>query len=175
MPMKEVRNPPKDGSLARLSPSRIGNLILGTALADLKPIGWDPASISNRSKCELGGRLRRETGLPLRSITGFLRIAKSSYEYQRARLTDRRDRDADIRCLVRKLFAAENGARGYRAVHARLRRAGVVASEKRVRRVMREEGLRPAYARRRRRGYSSYEGEASKAPTTRRARDSSAG
>ena len=29
---------------------------------------------------------------------------------------------------------------------------------------MREEGLRPAYSRRRRRGYSSYAGEVSKAP-----------
>lgn len=76
----------------------------------------------------------------------------------------RRDRDADIRQLVKDLFASERGARGYRAVHARMRRAGVVASEKRVRRVMREEGLRPAYSRRRRRGYSSYAGEVSKAP-----------
>ena len=133
-------------------------------MADLKAVGWDPASISNRSKCELGERLRRETGLPLRSITGFLRISKSSYEYQRARLARRRDRDADIRQLVKDLFASERGARGYRAVHARMRRAGVVASEKRVRRVMREEGLRPAYSRRRRRGYSSYAGEVSKAP-----------
>ena len=33
------------------------------------------------------------------------------------------------------------GAWGYRTVWARLRREGVIASEKRVRRVMREEGL----------------------------------
>ena len=41
---------------------------------------------------------------------------------------------------------------------------GVAASEKCVRRVMSEEGLRPACARHRRRGYSSYEGEVSTAP-----------
>lgn len=164
MPTKGIYDPPKSGPLAGLNPDQIENLLLRAVLADLKAGGWDPASISNRSKCELGERLRRETGLPLRSITGFLRISKSSYEYQRARLACRRDRDADIRPLVRELFDAENGARGYRAVHARMRRAGVVASEKRVRRVMREEGLRPAYAKRRRKGYSSYAGEVSKAP-----------
>lgn len=164
MTAKGIYDPPKSGPLAGLNPDQIENLLLRAVLADLKAGGWDPASISNRSKCELGERLRRETGLPLRSITGFLRISKSSYEYQRARMASRRDRDADIRCLVRELFEAEHGSRGYRAVHARLRRAGVVASEKRVRRVMREEGLRPAYARRRRRGYSSYAGEVSKAP-----------
>ena len=164
MPTKGTYDPPESGPLSGLTPDQVENLLLRAVLADLKAGGWDPASISNRSKCELGERLRRETGLPLRSITGFLRISKSSYEYQRARLGARRDRDADIRGLVRELFAAENGSRGYRAVHARLRRAGVVASEKRVRRVMREEGLRPAYARRRRKGWSSYEGEVSKAP-----------
>lgn len=164
MPTKGIYDPPKSGPLAGLNPDQIENLLLRAVLADLKAGGWDPASISNRSKCELGERLRRETGLPLRSITGFLRISKSSYEYQRARLACRRDRDADIRPLVRELFDAENGARGYRAVHARMRRAGVVASEKRVRRVMREEGLRSAYAKRRRKGYSSYAGEVSKAP-----------
>lgn len=112
----------------------------------LKAGGWDPASISNRRKCELGERLRRATGLPLRSITGFLRISKSSYEYHRARL-GRPDRDADIRGLVASTFEEGRGAWGYRVVHARLRRAGVVASEKRVLRVMREKGLRPAYDR----------------------------
>ena len=91
-----------------------------------------------------------------------MRISKSSYEYHRARLG--RDRDADIRGAVRDVFGEGRGAWGYRTVWAHLRRRGVLCSEKRVRRVMREEGLRPVYARRRRRGYSSYAGEVSKAP-----------
>ena len=82
MPTKGIYDPPKSGPLAGLNPDQIENLLLRAVLADLKAGGWDPASISNRSKCELGERLRRETGLPLRSITGFLRISKSSYEYQ---------------------------------------------------------------------------------------------
>ena len=129
-------------------------------LADLKAGGWDPASISNRSKCELGERLRLATGLPLRSITGFLRISRSSYEYHRARLG--RDRDAALRPLVAAEFEASGGRYGYRRVHAALRRRGVVASEKRVRRVMREEGLEAARPRRRR--WSSYAGEEGRAP-----------
>ncbi len=164
-PMAEPRSiyePPRSGPLAGLNPDQIENLLPGAVLADLKAVGWDPASISNRSKCELGERLRRATALPLRSITGFLRISKSSYEYHRARLG--RDRDADIRGAVRDVFGEGRGAWGYRTVWAHLRRRGVLCSEKRVRRVMREEGLEVVYDRRRRRGYSSYAGEVSKAP-----------
>lgn len=164
MAIKGLYDPPRSGPLAGLNPDQIENLLLRAVLADLKAVGWEPASISNRSKCELGERLRRETGLPLRSIIGFLRISKSSYEYQRARLAERADRDGDIRAQVVATFARGDGMWGYRTVWARMRRAGTVASEKRVLRVMREEGLRPAYAKRRRRGYSSYAGEVSKAP-----------
>ena len=152
---KGLYDPPATGPLAGLAPAQIENLLLRAVLADLKAGGWDPASISNRSKCELGERLRRETGLPLRSITGFLRISRSSYEYHRSRLG--LDRDAALRPLVREAFEAGRGRYGYRRVHAELRRRGVVASEKRVRRVMREEGL--AARRPRRRRYSSYAGE----------------
>lgn len=113
--------------------------------------------MSSARKTALGERSGRATGLPLRSITAFLRISKSSYEYHRARL------GRDIRGLVREAFEASGRSRGYREVHARLEREGVVASEKRVRRVMREEGPRPAYAGRRRR-WSSYAGEVSTVP-----------
>ena len=178
-PMPEdrlINEPPRSGPLAGLTPDQIEILLLRAVLADLKAFGWDPASISNRSKCELGERLRRATAPPLRCVIGFLRISKSSYEYWRRRLAEGLpDRDVDIRGLVRDAFEASGGSRGYREVHARLRRTGVAASEKRVRRVMREEGLRPAYARRRHRGWSSYAGEVSKAPPNLVARDFGAG
>ena len=159
-PMPEDRSiyePPRSGPLAGLTPDQIESLLPGAVLADLKAVGWDPASISNRSKCELGERSRRATALPLRCVTGFLRISKSSHEYWRRRLAEGLpDRDADIRGLVRDAFEASGGSRGHREPPSLLRRAGEAAGEKRVRRVMREEGLRPAYARRRRRGWSSY-------------------
>ena len=75
-----------------------------------------------------------------------------------------RDRDADIRDRVVRIFREGSGCWGYRTVWARLRREGVRASEKRVARVMREEGLEVVYNKRRARGYSSYAGEVSKAP-----------
>ena len=99
-PDKSTYAPPATGPLAGLNEDQIENLLLRAVLADLKAAGWDPASISNKSKCELGERLRRATALPLRSITGFLRISKSSYEYWRPRVAAPRDRDADIRDRV---------------------------------------------------------------------------
>ena len=62
------------------------NQLLRAVLDDLKGEGCAPRSISNRRKAEFGERLRRATALPLRSITGFLRISKSSYEYWRPRV-----------------------------------------------------------------------------------------
>lgn len=159
MSTRRLYDPPASGPLAGLEPAQIENMLLRAVLDDLKGEGSHPASMSNRSKCELGERLRRATGLPLRSITAFLRISRSSYEYHRARLG--RDRDAALRPLVREAFEASGGAYGYRRVHAELRRRGTRVSEKVVRRVMREEGLEAARPRRRR--YSSYAGEGGRA------------
>ena len=156
-------DPPASGPLSGLTPDQIENLLLRAVLADLKAAGWDPASISNRSKCELGERLRRETGLPLRSITAFLRISKSSYEYHRARL-GRPPKYGALSAEVERIFLEDGrSARGYRFVHAGLAREGMRVSEKVVRRLMRERGLRPAYARKRKR-WSAYAGEIDDAP-----------
>lgn len=149
------------------------NMLLRAVLDDLKGAGSHPGSISNRRKCELGERLRAATGLPLREITAFLRISRSSYEYHRARL-GRPDKYAGLRARVRELFDEGSRAWGYRTIWARLRREDVRVSEKVVRRLMREEGLSAAYNRRRRRGWSSYEGEVSAAPPNLVARDFSA-
>lgn len=146
---------PATGPLSGLSPDQVENRLLRAVLDDLKGEGCAPRSISNRRKAEFGERLRRETGLPLREITAFLRISKSSYEYQRARLGE--DRDAALRGPVREAFEEGRGCYGYRRVNALLRLRGTRVSEKRVRRVMREEGLVAARPRRRR--YSSYAGE----------------
>ncbi|WP_418379516.1 helix-turn-helix domain-containing protein, partial [Adlercreutzia equolifaciens] len=79
------------------------NMLLRAVLDDLKGAGSHPASMSNRRKCELGERLRAATGRPLREITAFLRISRSSYEYWRARLS-RPDKYAALRGRVRELF-----------------------------------------------------------------------
>lgn len=137
------------------------NMLLRAVLDDLKGAGSPPGSMSNRRKCELGERLRAATGAPLREITAFLRISRSSYEYHRARLG--RDRDGWLRPLVRASFGASGGSYGYRRVHADLARGGARVSEKRVRRVMREEGLEARSTARSPHRYSSYAGEEGRA------------
>ena len=137
------------------------NQLLRAVLNDLKAGGSLPASISNRRKAELGERLRAATGRRLREITRFLGISKSSYEYHRARLGT--DRDAAIRPLVRAAFEGARGAYGYRRVHAELAARGVRCSEKRVRRVMAEEGLVARSTARAPHRYSSYAGEEGRA------------
>ena len=153
--------PVNDEERAAYEAAMTENMLLRAVLDDLKGAGSHPGSMSNRRKCELGERLRAATGLPLREITAFLRISKSSYEYHRARLG--RDKYASLRADVRRLFEESGRSAGYRPVWARLRREGVRVSEKVVRRIMREEGLRPLYLRKPKR-WSSYAGEASPAP-----------
>ena len=162
-PMEEsdLYAPPRSGPLAGLEPSQIENLLLRAVLADLKAEGWAPDSISNRSKCELGERLRMATGLPLRLITGFLRISKSSYEYHKCRLGH--DKYADLKKEISSVFETSGQTFGYRRIWATLKRSGVRVSEKVVRRIMREENLevvRPNKPRK----YCSYKGELTDAP-----------
>ncbi len=129
-------------------------------LDDLKGGGSHPLSTPMRSRCELGERLRLATGLPTSTITRFLEIPRSTWYYHRSRPA-RAGRGEALRPLVGAAFE-ECGRRGYRAVHAQLRRGGVRVSEKVVRRLMREMGLTARRGRRRR--WSSYAGETSPAP-----------
>lgn len=128
----------------------------------LDPKAAGLASLTTRQRVEYGERLRSELGLALTDVLSLLRMSKSTYEYNRSRILAgeaERGGDADIEALVAEVFeVAGDGARGYRFVHAEMRRRGVVCSEKRVRRVMRSLGLAPR-CRRRARRYSSYEGE----------------
>lgn len=119
-------------------------------------------SMSNMEKAALIDKLRLESDRPLRELTDSLRISKSSYEYCRAKLRAK-DRHAQLRIDIRRIFDGAGGRRGYRYVHNELREGGVVVSEKVVRRLMAEEGCKVAYLKRRRR-YSSYKGEISDAP-----------
>ena len=123
------------------------------------------SSSTNREKSELIEWLRANTARPLSELTASLRISKSSYEYWRHKFENPeptlRESIADD---VERIFREDgNSARGYRFVHARLVEERGATTEKAVRDVMRERGLRPVYLRRRKR-YSSYEGELDEAP-----------
>lgn len=151
--------PAEAGPLSGMTSEQIENLLLRAVLDDLKGGGSHPLSTPMGSRCELGARLRRATGLPTSAITRFLEIPRSTWYYHLRRAG--RDGDAWLRPYVAEAFE-ECGRRGYRCVHATLRAHGVRVSEKRVRRIMAEDGLAPR--RRRARRYSSYRGEVSPAP-----------
>ncbi len=157
--IRSLYEPAEEGPLAGMTPEQVENLLLRAVLDDLKGGGSHPASMPVRSRCGLAWRLRLATGLPMSPIIRFLEIPRSTWYYHRARLGI--DRLAWLRPFVREAFEL-CGRRGYRAVHATLRAAGVRVSEKVVRRVMREEGL--SARRPRRRPYSSYAGEPAPAP-----------
>jgi len=157
---KETTKVPKKKDIppevAVLSEAELENACLRAVLADLKAGGWDPDSISNRKKAELGERLRLETGRALREIIDFLKISKSSYEYHVKALA-RPDKYAEFRIRIRELFWENKSAYGYRRIWGKLRGEGICVSEKVVRRIMKEEGL-VVFAKRRRK-YSSYQGD----------------
>lgn len=144
----------------RIRQLELENDILRGAIDLLKAGSLD--AMSNMEKAMLIDELRLETDRPLRELTGSLRISKSSYEYCRAKLRAK-DRHAQLRADIRRIFDGAGGTRGYRYIHNELREEGTVVSEKVVRRLMAEEGCRVAYLKRRRR-YSSYRGEISDAP-----------
>ena len=133
------------------------------------PRAGDPERLSNRRKAELGERLRRDYGFPLRRVLTYFRISKSSYEYERRALARPREADEAFDARVATAFRLLRGTAGYRRVAACMREgAGGVAAgpapERRVRESMRRQGLRARRGRRPRRPYSSYAGEVDERP-----------
>ena len=108
-------------------------------------------------------KLRLESDRPLRGspIRGDLQEA---LWYCRAKLRAK-DKRAQLRIDIRRIFDGAGGTRGYRYVHNELREGGVVVSEKVVRRLMAEEGCKVAYLKRKRR-YNSYKGRYRTRPPT---------
>ena len=120
---------------------------------------------TNREKALLIEWLRAKSDHPLKELTAFLKISKSSYEYWRHKLQNPeptlREAIADD---VERVFREDGRcARGYRFVHEVLARERGPVTEKAVRDVMRERGLVPVYLTKRRK-YSSYAGELDEAP-----------
>lgn len=87
--------PSGDSERAAFEAAMTENMLLKAVLDDLKAGGPHPLSISSRRRRGPGGRSRATTGLPLREITRFLGISRSSHSHRRARLG--RDRYAALR------------------------------------------------------------------------------
>ena len=124
-----------------------------------KGLGVDPQLLSNQEKTMLVDALKQTYALT--KLLAVLGLPRSSYFYHRARLLVA-DKYADTRRVMADVFELNHRCYGYRRLRAALSRHEVSISEKVVRRLMRQEGLVAATAKRRR--YGSYLGEISPAP-----------
>lgn len=119
-----------------------------------KDPGIDMASLKNREKAVMVDALKDKHSLPV--LLERLGLSKSSYYYQETAMR-REDKYDGARRRISELFHENKGRYGYRRIYGLLKREGIVFSEKVVRRIMREDEL--SVKTKRRRKYSSYQGE----------------
>ena len=121
-----------------------------------KDPGVDQTALKNREKAVIIDALKNKYSLP--PLCKKLGLPKSSYYYQeKVFLAD--DKYQNIRIHICELFDKNRRCFGYRRIYNLLREEGVTISEKVIRRIMRQEGLRVKV--RCRRKYNSYKGEIS--------------
>lgn len=90
-----------------------------------------------------------DTQFPTTVMCRVLQVRPSSYYAWSSRgVSDHRRRDEELSEKIQLSFQASRGRYGSPRVHRELRREGMVCSEKRVARLMREEGLAARKARR---------------------------
>ena len=130
-----------------------------------KDQGADPELLTNEEKAAMVEALRAEYRLC--EVLPVAGMAKSSYEYARsAQAKGETEGHAAARKAVIEAFEASGGTYGYGRVYTRVNADagdGAAIGERTVRSIMEEENLVARAARKKRR-YSSYEGEISEAP-----------
>ena len=130
-----------------------------------KDPGAEPGLLTNAEKAAMVTALRPRWKLC--EILPVVGMAKSSYEYARnAQARGETEEHAAARRAVVEAFEASGGTYGYRRVYAQVNADSEphgAIGEWTVRGIMRDEGLFARAAKRKRR-YSSYEGEISEAP-----------
>ena len=124
-----------------------------------KDLGIDRQRLTNREKTLLVDALRHSYSLP--GLLEELGLARSSYFYHRAR-HQVADKYVEVRRTIADIFERNHRCYGYRRMRASLGRQRIRVSEKVVQRLMKQECLIAATAKRRR--YSSYLGEINPAP-----------
>lgn len=90
-------------------------------------------------------------------------MARSSYQYQQGALRAP-DRDEDVRRRISEVFDANDGICGRRRIHDELKAGGETIGERRIARIMAEEGLEARGRTKPKRRYSSYAGEITEHP-----------
>ncbi|HEW5329805.1 TPA: IS3 family transposase [Streptococcus pneumoniae] len=98
-------------------------------------------------------------GFRLDFLLETARLARSTYYYQLKQL-DGIDKDKEIKTEIQAIYNEHKGNYGYRRIHLELRNRGFVVNHKKVQRLMRILGLTARI--RRKRKYSSYQGEIGK-------------
>lgn len=121
-----------------------------------KDPGIDQTALKNREKAVIIDALKDEYPLPV--LLEKLSLSKSSYYYQEA-VSHQEDKYNAIRRKIIELFHENKGRYGYRRIHGLFKREGCILSEKVIQRIMREEGLEVKTKKRKK--YSSYQGEIS--------------
>ena len=98
-------------------------------------------------------------GFRLDLLLEAARLPRSTYYYQLKQL-DRLDKDKDLKAEIQSIFTEHRGNYGYRRLTLELRNRGYMVNHKRVQRLMKVLGLSARI--RRKRKYSSYQGEIGK-------------
>jgi len=98
-------------------------------------------------------------GFRLDLLLEAARLPRSTYYYQLKQL-DRLDKDKDLKAEIQVIFTEHRGNYGYRRMTLELRNRGYMVNHKRVQRLMNVLGLSARI--RRKRKYSSYQGEIGK-------------
>ena len=126
-----------------------------------KEPGADPENLTSREKTLLVKTVSETLGVTAKSLLPVVGIARSTYHYQ-LNAMKRPDKDSGLLELVREAFENSKRRYGYKRIHLELKGMGIVASAKRIMRLMTRHGLVPLFKSAKR--YSSYKGELTKAP-----------
>lgn len=158
--MKQASNPPEVKSLKEerdflqkeVYKLRLEKEILEQA-TDLikKEPGINPIILTNKEKAQVIDALCSKYSVT--ELLQCLHLSKSSYYYHRKQLS-LPDKYLKERSLIVKLFHGNKGRYGYRRIYYSLKLLGITLSEKVIRRIMTEEGLKVNSLRLRK--YNSY-------------------
>ncbi len=138
-----------------------------------KGTGADPADeLTNREKTLLIESLRPKWRLC--ELLSALGMARSSYQCQQGALRAP-DRDEEARRRISEVFDANDGIYGRRRIHDELKAGGETIGERRIARIMAEEGLEARGRAKPKRRYGSYAGEITEHPGNKVRQDFEAG
>ena len=130
------------------------DILEATAEILKKDPGVDQTKLTNQEKTRLVGTLKNK--YPLQELLNSIGLARSSYFYHR-KVATLPDKYETLRGQVIRLFAENNECYGYRRIYGVLGQAGIRVSEKVVRVIMAQQQL--VVKSKRKRKYSSYQGE----------------